>query len=46
MQKQNLMQTTANVIQELEKMQEKMQKQMKITPDANNDFSYLGKNSS
>lgn len=43
---QDLMQITANVIQELEKMQEKMQKQTKITLDANNDFSYLGKYSS
>ena len=43
---QDLMQTTANVIQELEKMQEKMQKQTKITLDANNDLNYLGKYSS
>ena len=39
---QDLMQTTANVIQELEKMQ----KQMKITLDLNNELNYLGKYSS
>ena len=43
---QDLMQTTVNVIQELEKMQEKMQKQMKITLDLNNELNYLGKYSS
>lgn len=43
---QDLMQTTANVIQELEKMQEKMQNQMKIMLDLNNELNYLGKYSS
>ena len=42
MQKQDLMQTTANVIQELMKML----KQMKITLDLNNELNYLGKYSS